>query len=196
MAYASQSGRARTSPSSPRAFSVCDRCGMWYNHYRLSWQMDWAGSSLINKRLLVCSDCYDTPQQQARAIAIPADPVPIIQPRPEDFINAETNFRSTSGQDTIDPITGIPIPGTTVRITENDDPRVTQQTGEPPGGLNTLPGTDPNAPGDDDPGLPYQNTDVPSTGTLNYVITYLRDGNGVVVVDGNGTPIVTGVEII
>ena len=166
MAYASQSGRARTSPSSPRAFAVCDRCGMWYNHHRLSWQMDWSGSSLINKRLLVCSDCYDTPQQQGRAIIIPADPVPIVQPRPEDFINAETNFRTISGQDTTDPVTGLPIPGSTIRTTEADGPRVTQQTGEPPGGLNTLPGTDPNAPGDDDPGLPYENTSTPSTGTL------------------------------
>jgi len=42
--------------------------------------------------------------------------------------------------------------------------RVVQQTGEPPNGLNPAPGTDPNAPGDDDPGLPYENVVVPVTG--------------------------------
>jgi len=163
------------------------------------------------------------PQQQLRAIVVPADPVPIVQPRTEPFVSDETNYRSLSGQDTTDPTTGLPIPGTTVRITQSNDPRVPQQTGEPSGGLNTLPGTDPNIPlpstegvltdglgnaildGFGNPigtnivytsGLPYENTTIPSTGTLNYVITYLRDGNGVVIVDGEGTPIVTGVEII
>jgi hypothetical protein len=42
--------------------------------------------------------------------------------------------------------------------------RVTQQTGEPAPGLNPLPGTDPNAPGNSDPGLPYENVVVPNTG--------------------------------
>jgi hypothetical protein len=42
--------------------------------------------------------------------------------------------------------------------------RVTQQTGEPSPGLNPLPGTDPNAPGNSDPGLPYENVVVPDTG--------------------------------
>ena len=70
MAYASQSGRARTSASNPQAFAVCDRCGIWYNHVDLQWQYDWAGSSLINKRLLVCGRCLDVPQQQLRAIVV------------------------------------------------------------------------------------------------------------------------------
>ncbi len=89
MAYASISGQARTSVSRPRAFSVCDRCSRWWNHSVLRWQMDWAGTSLINKRILVCPPCYDTPQQQLRAIVIPADPVPIQQPRTEPFESDE-----------------------------------------------------------------------------------------------------------
>jgi hypothetical protein len=128
--------------------------------------MDWAGASLINKRLLVCNTCYDEPQQQLRAIVIPADPVPIMNPRIQDFVTAETNNRATSGQNTVDPITGIPIVNGNNRITQNDEQRVTQQTGEPPGGLNQQPGTDPNAPGNADPGLPYNNTEVPKTGPL------------------------------
>jgi hypothetical protein len=119
-----------------------------------------------NIRLLVCNTCYDNPQEQLRAIVVPADPVPIVNPRVQDFVTAEQNTRVTSGQNTVDPTTGIPVPGGDTRITQNDDVRVTQQTGEPPGGLNTQPGTDPNAPGDNDPGVPYNNTTVPKTGPL------------------------------
>jgi hypothetical protein len=89
MAYASRSGHASTSPSRPRAFAVCDRCNRWWNHYKLRWQYDWAGTQLINKRVLVCQPCYDRPQQQLRAIILPADPVPIVQPRPEPFRDDE-----------------------------------------------------------------------------------------------------------
>ncbi len=166
MAYASRAGRARTSSRSPQAFAVCDRCGIWHNHVDLRWQFDWAGASLYNKRLLVCQRCEDIPQQQLRAIVVPADPVPIVQPRLEAFVNDSANYRTTTGQDTIDPITGLTVPGAVERITQADNQRVTQQTGEPPYGLNERPGTDPNAPGDSTPGLPYDNTSVPKTGPL------------------------------
>lgn len=167
MGYASRSGRARTSPSNPRAFGVCDRCGMWYNRDTLAWQMDWRGATLQNTRVLVCGRCNDDQQQQLRAIVIPADPVPIMNPRVETYVSDETNWRYTSGQNMVDPTTNIPVPGGDVRATQNDKTRVTQQTGEPPGGLNQQPGTDPNAPGNDDPGLPYDNTEVPKTGPLS-----------------------------
>jgi len=164
MAYASQAGRARTSSSSPQAHAICDRCGFRYNHVQLHWQFDWAGASLINKRLLVCNTCYDTPQEQLRAIVVPADPMPIINPRVQDFVTAETSTRFTSGQNTVDATTNIPVIGGDVRITQDDNNRVTQQTGEAPGGLNQEPGTDPNAPGNNDPGLPYNTNQVPKTG--------------------------------
>lgn len=164
MAYASQAGRARTSARSPQAHAICDRCGFRYNHVDLRWQFDWAGASLINKRLLVCNPCNDTPQQQLRAIVVPADPMPIMNPRVQNFVTAETSTRYTSGQNTVDPVTGIPIIGGNVRVTQTDEDRVLQQTGEPPGGLNQEPGTDPNAPGNNDPGLPYNYDEVPKTG--------------------------------
>ena len=166
MAYASQAGRARTSARSPQAHAICDRCGFRYNHVDLRWQFDWAGASLINKRLLVCSPCNDTPQQQLRAIVVPADPMPIMNPRVQNFVTAETSTRYTSGQNTVDPVTGIPVIGGNVRVTQTDEDRVLQQTGEPPGGLNEEPGTDPNAPGNNDPGLPYNYDEVPKTGPL------------------------------
>ena len=171
MGYASKAGRARTSARNPQAHAICDRCGFRYNHVNLHWQYDWRGASMMNIRILVCNTCYDDPQEQLRAIVIPADPVPIDQPRLQDFVAAESNTRVTSGENTVDPITGIPVPGGKTRVTSlNYQPtsnvRVTQQTGEPPGGLNEQPGTDPNAPGDNDPGLPYNNTTVPQTGPL------------------------------
>lgn len=198
-------GRARVSARNPRAFAICDRCGFLYNHVNLQWQYDWAGASLINRRILVCDPCLDTPQQQLRAIVVPADPVPILNPRVQDYVTAETNYRYTQGN-TVDPTTGIPVIGGDIRQTDptalpvilpgfillEDDTyflmqegsvynitleadsgtslppaeylRVTQQTGEPAPGLNPFPGTDPNAPGNNDPGLPYENVVVPNTG--------------------------------
>ena len=138
-------GRAKVSTRNPEAFAICDNCGFLYNHSELRWQLQWSGNKLVNLKQLVCRRCNDIPQTQLRAIVLPADPMPVLNPRVQNYQAAVTDYRTTSGQNTINPTTGIPIPGTTMRITENDDYRVTQQTGEPPGGKNTLPGTDPNA---------------------------------------------------
>jgi len=51
-----------------------------------------------------------------------------------------------------------------VRATQDGKWRITQQTGEPNGGLNETPGT---SPGVSVIGLPYENTEVPETGQLN-----------------------------
>lgn len=159
-------GRARVSSRNPQAFAICDRCGFLTNHVNLSWQYDWRGASLANIRLLVCDTCNDVPQQQLRAIVVPADPVPIQNPRTQDYVTAEQNTRTTQGN-TVNAQTGIPVPGGDTRITQDDKVRVTQQTGEPPYGLNEEPGTDANAPGNNNPGLPYDNTVVPKTGPLD-----------------------------
>jgi hypothetical protein len=163
MAYASKAGRAKASPSNPQAFGVCDRCGIWNQRVALRPQWDWAGPSLINKQLLVCGQCYDTPAEQLRAIVLPADPVPIDNPRTEPYLTDEANLRTTQGN-SVDFFTGIPIPGGDTRITQDDARRTTQQTGEPPGGLNQEPGTDPNMPGPI--GIPPDNDEVPKTGPL------------------------------
>jgi len=166
MAYASQAGRAKTSSKSPQAHAICDRCAFRYNHVDLNWQYDWAGASLINRRILVCKRCCDTPQEQLRAIVIAADPVPVVNPRTEPFLQNSTDYRQISGFNTVNSATGIPVPGCDTRTTENDDPRVTQSTGAPAPSLNEEPGTDPNAPGDNDPGLPRGFDEVPETGPL------------------------------
>lgn len=167
MGYASKAGRARTSSRNPQAHAICDRCGFRYNHVDLRWQLGWAGAAVVNKRILVCARCEDDMQQQLRAIVLPADPVPIHNARPQLFyVAAQTNARQVSGYNTTDPKTGIAVPGGDLRSTQDGSTRVEQQTGGAPGSLNQTPGIDPNAPGANDPGLPYENTEPPETGPL------------------------------
>lgn len=131
MAYASQAGRARTSATNPEAHAICDRCGFRVNHSDLQWQYDWRGATMQNIRILVCNTCYDTPQEQRRAIVVPADPMPIMQPRVQDFAQAETNYQTITQPATIDPTTGIPIPINTTLATQNGQNLLTQQVGIP-----------------------------------------------------------------
>ncbi len=166
MAYASRAGRAHTNPRKPAAQAVCDRCGIWTLHNRLAFQYQWAGSALQNLRLLVCNRCLDTPQEQLRALVLSADPIPINNPRTEPFVQDSTTAFVTTGPVVTDFWTGIPIPSGSPLVDANGNPYVPQQTGVAQGSLNEEPGTDPNVPGDDDPGLPYGNTSVPKTGGL------------------------------
>lgn len=170
MGYASRSGRARTSTTNPQAHAICDRCGARVNHVDLQFQFQWRGVALMNTQKLVCRPCLDMPQEQLRAIVLPADPVPIAYPRIEYFSDYETDRRQTSGANTTDPRTGLPVIQGSTRVTSGGETRTTQATGEPPGGLNQQPGTNiavPDDAGGDDPGLPYGYDEVPETGPLN-----------------------------
>jgi hypothetical protein len=131
MAYASQSGRARTSASSPQAHAICDRCGFRFNHVDLKWQYDWRGATMQNIKILVCNRCYDTPQEQLRAIVVPADPTPIINARVQDFAAAETDYQTISAATVTDPTTGIPVPSTTVLVTQSGQNLTDQPIGIP-----------------------------------------------------------------
>jgi hypothetical protein len=133
MSYASQSGRAKTSATNPQAHAICDRCGFRYNHAELKWQYDWRGAMIQNIKILVCDTCYDTPQEQLRSIVVPADPTPIINARVQDFAAAESNYQTVTAPPTIDPETGIPIPGSTTLVTEDGQQLTTQPYGPPVG---------------------------------------------------------------
>lgn len=82
-------GRAKVDPTSPQAFGVCDRDGMLYNLRDLFYQFDWTGPRLQNLRIRVCRRCLDRPQDQLRPVVTGADPVPVVDPRPENYA-AET----------------------------------------------------------------------------------------------------------
>ena len=89
-------GRARVSTTNPRAFAVCDRCGCWQNHDRLSFQYEWTGTRLYNTRILVCPRCLDVPFQQLRTIVLPPDPVAILDARTEQFAVDEAGPTSSA----------------------------------------------------------------------------------------------------
>lgn len=133
MSYASKAGRARVSSRNPQAQAVCMRCGIWHNRVDLNFQYDWRGTSLQNLYLLVCDRCLDMPQEQLRAIALPADPTPIYFPSVEAFEQDETNCRAIPGCCETDPISGLPRPSANLRITEDLQNRITQPIGAPDG---------------------------------------------------------------
>lgn len=166
MAYASQSGRARTSAKNPRTFAVCMRCGIWNNRDKLDFQWQWRGAQLQNTWILVCPECLDVPQEQLRAIVLPPDPVPIFYPSVEQFSQDETDYHTVNAAPVLDPNTGIPIPPSTLLVTA-DCLNLTQQPYGSPSGLE-------------------QNAQMGWTGTKLYGVPL-----AVLAVNGNGTTTVT-----
>lgn len=84
--------RFRVSRTNPRARGQCDRCGFTYQLEELVYQYQWAGTRLQNLQLRVCPRCLDVPQEQLRAIILPADPLPVFDPRPEYYDLEVTSF--------------------------------------------------------------------------------------------------------
>ena len=82
--------RARTDPRSPRGWATDDRSGFVGNHENLCWQYEWAGTGLVNKRILVYPDQLDKPNRQLGTLIIPPDPVPLQNARPEQYDIEET----------------------------------------------------------------------------------------------------------
>lgn len=76
-------GHARLDPRSPKAFAICDQCGFLYNHSDLKWEVQWTGNQINRTGFLVCPTCWDVPNPQLKAKVLPADPVPILNPRKE-----------------------------------------------------------------------------------------------------------------
>jgi len=109
LGYASQAGRAKTSSKNPQAHAICDRCGFRYNFVDLRVQFEWRGPVLgpIGK-IFVCDTCYDEPQEQLRAFTLPADPVPIVNARPELYPQDSTDYIGVGTTTTAYP-SGIPV---------------------------------------------------------------------------------------
>lgn len=81
--------KAQVNTNSPRAWAVCDRCAELWNHDKLRFQWDWSGTELINLGILVCPTCYDIPFLPRKTILLPADPIPIQNPRPPAWAQQE-----------------------------------------------------------------------------------------------------------
>jgi hypothetical protein len=81
---------------SPTALATCDRCGFTYNRTDLQWDYQWSGVKLQNLRLLVCTrTCLDAPQPALKTIIIPPDPLPVLNPRPEQYAVTVPSFIAT-----------------------------------------------------------------------------------------------------
>jgi hypothetical protein len=104
-------GRARVNRRAPQAFGVCDNCGIWYNHCDLVEEKQWQGNALRSTGFLVCTvTCYDEPQPQLMTPILPADPYPILNPRPE-LNTSDASFELASSGDpasTATPAGGLP----------------------------------------------------------------------------------------
>ena len=85
MGFGDIQGRAPTRPSAPQAKGVCDQCGCWVAFRDLIKQTEWTGTRVSWLGFLVCRSCLDKPQPQLKSIRLPPDPVPIKNPRPENF---------------------------------------------------------------------------------------------------------------
>ncbi len=78
--------RARVDPRQPAEWATSDRNGMIGQQVKLKWQYDWNGNTLKNKRILIHEDELDKPQRQLGNLVLPADPVPIHNPRVEQYL--------------------------------------------------------------------------------------------------------------
>lgn len=110
-------GRAQISATSPRAKAICDQCGFMYSLSALQLAVQYQGFTLVNLGYLVCRECFDPPNPQLRAIILPPDPAPVMNPRPESYSSEVPSYRTT--QDLLNR-----------RVTEDGQPRVTE--GIPP----------------------------------------------------------------
>ena len=94
--------RAAVDRTSPRAWATDDRSGFIGNHENLRWQFDWAGTSLVNKRILVYEDELDKPQRQLGTVILPPDPPPIMNARPEPYAIDEVSSENYTAENGID----------------------------------------------------------------------------------------------
>ncbi len=101
MSYRPHPKRSRTDIERPEAWGTDDRTGFIGNLNDFRWQYQWAGSELINLRVLVHPDYLDIPQEQLRSIVIPPDPDPLYNARVEIYAIDEEDFFTTNS--------GIPI---------------------------------------------------------------------------------------
>lgn len=82
MSWPNYRAYVKIDPNRPQAAGICDRCGIRYPLRDLVWQYEWRGARLTNLKWLVCPVCLDVPDEHLRPIVLPADPVPVRDPRP------------------------------------------------------------------------------------------------------------------
>lgn len=51
----------------------------------MRFQFEYAGTGLVNTRILVYEDMLDVPQPQFKTVILPPDPIPVMNARPENY---------------------------------------------------------------------------------------------------------------
>lgn len=82
-------GMATCDPYNAKAHGSCDFCARQWDLDRLQYQYEFRGDVLFNTRFRVCPDCMDKPYEGNRPIKLPPDPVPVLDPRVEPFLQEE-----------------------------------------------------------------------------------------------------------
>jgi hypothetical protein len=81
----------------------CDGCSEWYQLHELKPQFEYRGDSLEDTGFLYCWRCISQPQPQLKPIILAPDPVPVVNPRPEQ---AQAGLGGISGQLPYPPLNG------------------------------------------------------------------------------------------
>lgn len=85
----------RIDPQDPCAVGVCDGCSFWVNHRDLQKHMVYRGGATpVWDGMLFCAKCMDVPNPapQFSVMRLPPDPVPVLNPRPETPVVAESGY--------------------------------------------------------------------------------------------------------
>lgn len=102
-------GRARVNARRPQALAICDDCGFTYNRVDLRPKQQWKGVKLQTFNILVCRRCWDVPQIQLRTLILPPDPVPILNPRPENYTAIVPSYMSTATGNHLTTLSGVKL---------------------------------------------------------------------------------------
>lgn len=68
---------------------------MLHNLQDLVWQFDYRGQNLTNLKIRVCKTCLDKPADQLRPVILPPDPVPVRDPRVENYSAEDQGISAT-----------------------------------------------------------------------------------------------------
>ena len=77
----------------PWALAICDGCGFLVSHKHLREKMDYRGGNTPEPLgLWVCATCDDVPQPYFKKQVLPPDPIPVVNPRPDDQAGKSSGY--------------------------------------------------------------------------------------------------------
>lgn len=73
-------------PRDPDSVAVCDGCGRWTMHNHLVEKKEFRGGSVpVGTGMFVCGVCDDVPNPYFSKLVLAPDPVPVRNPRPQNY---------------------------------------------------------------------------------------------------------------